>query len=731
MHSDEKKIKKAVVPLEGVHCASCVARIENGLGATGGIGSVSVHLPSKTAFLSYDPALITPLQIEKKIEELGYRALAFSESTLNAESVAVESLLREKNMFRNRFWLAAGGTLFLLSGGFFELSPYTGMPVAAIVWLWGGWHFHKGLLKSLKARTADMNTLVSMSTSVTFFYGAFVTLYPSAVAAPYHAQWYDVALLITFINLGRWLEARSKNQAGEAVSRLFSIVPKFARRLRAGTGETVPVSDIVPGDRISLRPGEQVPVDGVVKGGASALDESLLTGEALPVDKASGSKLYAGTINKNGALEFEATGVGEDMVLAKIIKAVAESQAAKSSIQRLVDKISAWFVPAVFFIAAFSAAVWLRYGEASQAVNVFAAVLAVACPCAMGLAVPMAVAVGFGRAAASGILIRNPDVLERAAKLDAVLFDKTGTLTSGLLRVINIRPSGLSEKYFLELLAAAEERSEHPLALAARQFAAERGVKPETPASFEALPGKGVRVGLSAGLALAGSSKWLAQEGVAIPESAHSELEGTEGSALFLALNGEFKGYVEFGDTIRPEAPAVLQALRDMGIEPVLVSGDRKKAVTAVAQKLSINTLYSEIFPEEKRHIVLRYKALGRKTAMVGDGFNDAAALSEADIGVAMRSGADIAVRASDITLMKSDLSSLVDAVKLSRAIKKVINQNLFWAFAYNTLLIPLAAGALYPSLGLTIPPYFAGGAMALSSVSVVMNSLRLRRMKI
>ncbi|HAF95772.1 MAG: copper-translocating P-type ATPase [Elusimicrobia bacterium GWC2_51_8] len=725
------KMRKAVVPLEGVHCASCVARLEKGLGSLAGVGRVSVHLPSKTAFMFYDPSLITPVGIEKKIEALGYKALAFSESMLKTESVAVESLLREKDMLLRRLLLSAVGTLFLLSGGFFELSNYTSLPVAAVVWLWGGWHFHKGMLKSLKAASADMNTLVSMSTSVTFFYGVFVTVFPSVMTEHYHAQWHEVAMLITFINLGRWLEARSKNSAGEAVSRLFSIAPKFARRVTAAGEETVRVSDIIPDDLISLRPGEQVPVDGMVTGGASAVDESLLTGEVSPADKAAGSKLYAGTINKNGVLEFKATGVGEDMVLTKIVRAVAESQAAKSSIQRLVDKISAWFVPAVFFVAAFSAAVWVRYGSVSQAVNVFAAVLAVACPCAMGLAIPMAVAVGFGRAAASGILIRNPDVLERAAKLDTVLLDKTGTLTSGRLRVTNIKPDGMTGEKFLELLAAAEEKSEHPLALAVRQLAAERAVKTEMPGSFEAVPGKGVRVSLADGRILAGSAKWFAQEGVAVPQAALLELEGAQGPALLLALNGEFKGYAEFGDSLRPEAAQVLSRLRAMGIEPVLVSGDHKNAVSAVANKLSIKAFYYEILPDEKRRIVMRYKALGRKTAMVGDGFNDAAALSEADIGVAMRSGADIAVRASDITLMKDDLVSLVEAVKLSKAIKKIINQNLFWAFAYNVILIPLAAGALYPSLGLVIPPYFAGGAMALSSVSVVMNSLRLRKMKV
>ncbi|KKS57725.1 MAG: Heavy metal translocating P-type ATPase, partial [Candidatus Nomurabacteria bacterium GW2011_GWA2_42_41] len=558
---------------------------------------------------------------------------------------------------------------------------------------------------------ADMNTLVSMSTGVIFCYGVFVMFYPAA--AHYHAQWHELAMLITFINMGRWLEARSKNKAGEAVSRLFSIAPRFARRIAPGGEEIVRVSEILPGDRIYLRPGEQVPVDGLVTGGASSVDESLLTGEAVPADKETGSKLYAGTMNKNGFLEFEATGVGEDMVLTKIIKAVAEGQAAKSSIQRLVDRISAWFVPVVFFIAAFSAAVWMRYGGISQAVNVFAAVLAVACPCAMGLAVPMAVSVGFGRAASSGILIRNTEILERAAKLDTILLDKTGTLTSGRMRVTLIKPYGLSEVKFLELLATAEERSEHPLALAVRQFAAERGVKPEPPFAFEAVPGKGVRASIAGARVLSGSAKWLEQEGVAVPKSALSELEALQCPALLLAYDGTFRGYAGFGDTIRPEAVSVISRLRAMGIEPVLLSGDSKSAVSAVAEKLSIETFYYGILPEEKRRVVLRYKALGRKTAMVGDGFNDAAALSEADIGVAMRSGADIAVQASDITLIKNDLAALVEAVKLSKAIKRIINQNLFWAFAYNAVLIPLAAGALF-SFGLSTP--FAIGFFLVSS---------------
>ncbi|MHB0996998.1 MAG: heavy metal translocating P-type ATPase [Elusimicrobiales bacterium] len=724
----ETVFRKAVIPLEGVHCASCVTRIEKGLNAMPGVARVSVNLPSKTAFLAYDPAQVGQAAIGARIEALGYRMLAFTESAGAAENTALQELEREKGLMLKRFVLGLFLTGFLLTDHFFDYSDYTMLTAAALAWWFAGKHFHRGFVRALKARSADMNTLVSLSTSVTFFYGIFVTLFPGAGGAHAHAQWHEVAMLITFINLGRWLEARSKSKAGEAVSRLFKIAPKFARRLKDGKEETVPVTDILPGDRITLRPGEQVPVDGRVTGGASAVDESLLTGEAVPADKAAGSRVYAGTINKTGALEFEAEGVGEETVLMKIIKAVEESQAEKSAVQHLVDKISAYFVPAVFFIAAAAATLWFVNAGAARAASIFAAVLAVACPCAMGLAVPMAVAVGFGRAASSGILIRNADVLERVSGVDVIIFDKTGTITEGRLRLAGLHPEGTSEKDFLRLLYSAEQNSEHPFAEAVRRRAAEAKLQPLPASEFEAVPGKGARARIEKGEILAGSLKWFDELLVPVPEKARAEITASPDSMLLLAFDGIYRGYARLADDIRPEAAGLIEQLGELGIEPVLASGDRRAVVAAAAAAIGIKTFHAEVFPDDKRRLVMHYKALGKRTAMVGDGFNDAPALSEADIGMAMRSGTDVAVQASDITLMHNDLLSVITAIKISKRIRRVIKQNLAWAFAYNIVLIPLAAGLFYPKWGILIPPSAAGAAMALSSVSVVMNSLRLKR---
>ncbi len=720
-------LKKVVIPLEGVHCASCVARLETGLSALPGLVRVSVNLPSKTAFLSYNPALAGAEVITGRIEELGYKALAFSESALSAENTALQELEREKKMFFRRFLLALVLTALIMAGDALSFSQYTLMAVAGFAWWFAGKHFHQGFARALKANTADMNSLVSLSTSVTFFYGVLVTAF-TLEGPHYHAQWQDVGMLITFINLGRWLEARSKSKAGEAVAGLFKIAPKFARRLRNGKEEMVTVGEILPGDALLLRPGEQAPVDGRVVSGASDMDESLLTGEAEPVQKEPGSRVYAGTINKTGALEFSAEGVGEETMLMKIVKAVEESQAEKSAVQHLVDRISAWFVPFVLLSASGAAGAWLYYGAGlSRSVSIFAAVLAVACPCAMGLAVPMAVAVGFDKAAGAGILIRNADVLERASGVDVVIFDKTGTITEGRMQLEGLYPER-NGKDFLRLLASAEARSEHPFAEAVRQKAAEAGVAPEPLTAFEAVPGRGVRARTAEGEILAGSLNWFDELGIAVSSRAREELSASPASMLLVAFNGAFVGYAALADRLRPEAPEIIKKLQAMGIEPVLASGDRQKVVEHTAAAAGIKTFHAEVFPEEKRQLVMRYKALGKRTAMVGDGFNDAPALSEADIGMAMRSGTDVAAQASDVTLMHNDLGSVITAVRISKAIRRVIKQNLAWAFGYNVVLIPMAAGAFFPKWGLIIPPSAAGAAMALSSVSVVMNSLRLKR---
>lgn len=728
--TDEKLIK-AVIPLEGVHCASCVLRIETGLGTVPGMKRVSVNLPSRTAFILYDPVVLTAAGITNRIEELGYKTLGIMESPAKAENIATARLETEKRLFLKKFLAALALTGYTLLELAVDLPPYSVMTAATLAWGWCGSHFHSGLVRALKARTADMNTLVSLSTSVTFFYSLFITLFPVTLGEHQHAQWHEVAMLVAFINFGRWLEARSKSKAAEAVSGLFKLAPKTARRLRNGVEEIVQAESILPGDSIALRPGEQVPVDGTVTGGFSSVDEALLTGEPVPQDKAAGAKVYAGTINKTGALQFTATGVGEDMALMKIIKAVEESQAGKNLVQRLVDRISAYFVPAVILLALGAAGVWAHYSGFPRAISVFAAVLAVACPCAMGLAVPMAVSVGFGRAAGLGMLINNAEVLERISKIDVVVFDKTGTLTEGRMKVSMTRPWTVSEPEFLALLLSAEASSEHPFAEAVRLYARERNIAFEKPDEVEVVPGKGIKVKAGGSSIMAGSAKWLAEMRVSVPAEAEKEIKASSASLLLLAADGVFKGYAALADNLRPETAGLIAELSAMGIKPVIASGDRRAAVGVMAARLGVAEFYAEIFPEEKSRIIARHKALGKKVAFVGDGFNDAAALSEADLGIALSSGADIAVKASDITLMHNGIAGVGQALRLAKAIRRNITQNLVWAFAYNAALIPLAAGALYPFWGLLIPPYFAGGAMAMSSVSVVLNSLRLRRIKI
>ncbi|MDQ7773239.1 MAG: heavy metal translocating P-type ATPase [Elusimicrobiales bacterium] len=726
-------LKKAVIPLEGVHCASCVARVEEAVGAVKGVERVSVHLPSKTAFVTYDPALTGARGLRAAIDGAGYKALAFSESSAAAEGVSFEELEREQAYYLSRLLFSALAAFVILLDMFLELSPYTLFLAATFSWTFCGWHFHAGLWRSLRARAADMNTLVSLSTSTAWLYSVALLFSPRAFGSGVHPhpQWHEVAMLIFFINLGRWLEARSKTGAGRAVSSLLQMAPKFARVMRGGREETVPAAAVVPGDLVLLRPGEQVPADGTVVKGSSAVDESLLTGESVPADKKPGDKLYAGTMNTSGSLEFEAVGVGEDMVLMKIAASVRESQAAKGSVQKLVDRISAWFVPAVFLVAVVSAGLWAHFAGFGRAAMVFAAVLAVACPCAMGLAVPMAVAVGFARAARSGVLINNSDILERISRVDTVILDKTGTLTEGRLSVAAVEPRGVKEREFAALLLAAEQGSEHPFAAALRSYGPWKEIEVPGHHDFQAVAGKGVECAVGDDKVVAGSFKWLEELGVAVPTEDIDAIAEAPVSALALARGGKYLGYATLADTLRPGAAALADELRAMGVEPVVASGDRDQAVAAAAGALGIKSIYSGIFPEEKKAIVARYKALGRKVAMVGDGFNDAAALSEADIGIAMRSGTDIAIQAGDMTLMKNDLAGVVDAIRISKAIKRVINQNLGWAFGYNLLLIPLAAGALYPFTGILVTPWMAGAAMALSSVSVVMNSLRLRGMKI
>ena len=726
-------VRRVVLPVRGMHCASCVLKVETALQALDGVRDVGVDLPSRTVAVSFvpSPGRLEVKQLRRAIEKAGYDVLGESESRAHAESISLLSQQKEQGELLTRLEGSVVLSVPLMLAHWLNLSSYTALLIAIPIQVWGGWHFHKGFSRALLRRRMDMDSLVSVSTWSAFFYSAYVVLFPETLPpAARMTQWDAVSGLVVFVTLGRFLEASTRGKTNEAVVKLMRLSPKTARVLRGGEEKTIPLREVAVGETVRVRPGEQIGTDGEVTAGRSTVDEAMLTGESLPVEKAPGSRVWGGTLNKNGALEIRVTRPGEESALSRLVESVRESQATKPKIQRYVDKIAAWFVPAAFGFAVLTAAAWLRWGPEPRvllAMTCFVSVLASACPCALGLATPLAVVAGMGRAAGMGVFIRNAEILEEIGKLDVVLFDKTGTLTLGRPQVAGVILVRGTEDEMLSWAFACEERSEHPFAAAILSLARERRVKAAPVDSFEALPGRGVSIRSGARLVRAGSLPWLREEGVAIPQDDATRFSEA-GSLLGVAVDGELLGAYRMEDAIRPSAARAVKALKARGLEVCLVSGDRNAAAYRVAEQVGIGKVFSEVRPEEKADIVRRFQAEGKKVAMVGEGFNDAPALSHADVGIALAAGTDVAIEAADLTLMNPDLTSLAKAMELSQRIRTVIRQNLAWAFAYNLLLLPIAAGALYPKWGILLRPEYAGAAMALSSISVALNSLRLRR---
>jgi len=725
--------KRVVLPVRGMHCASCVSKVEGALTKLAGVGAVTVDLPSRTVSVSFTPVpgKLDVRALRRAIEKAGYDVLGESESRTQAESMSLLSQQAEQRALMMRLQVAIVFSVPLMLAHWLNLSSYSALFLAVPVQVWGGWHFHQGLSRALLRRRADMDALVSVSTWAAFLYSAYVVLFPETLPpAARLTQWDAVSGLVVFVTFGRWLESRTRGKTNEAVAKLMRLAPKTARVVRDGEELVVPLAEVEVGETVRVRPGEQIGTDGEVTSGASTIDESMLTGEGLPVEKAAGSRVWGGTLNKGGALEVRVTAPGDESALARIVEAVRESQATKPKIQRYVDKIATWFVPAVFVLAILTAAVWMRWGPEPKfllAMTCAVSVLASACPCALGLATPLAVVAGIGRAAEMGVFLRNAEILEEVGKLDIVLFDKTGTLTEGRPRAAGAITLRGTEDEMLAWALACEERSEHPFAAAIVALAKERKIKAPKVDAFEALPGRGVMVRSGERTVRAGSLPWLKEEGVSIP--ADQALKFSEfGSLLGVAVDGSLLGAFQMEDALRPSAPAAVAALKDMGLEVYLVSGDRNAAAYRAAELCGIGTVFAEIRPEEKAGIVRRFQLEGKKVAMVGEGFNDAPALSHADVGVALAGGTDVAIESADMTLLNPDLMTLARAIKLSRRIRRVIRENLAWAFVYNLLLIPVAAGVLYPRFGVLLRPEYAGAAMALSSISVALNSLRLRR---
>ncbi|HEY7936689.1 MAG TPA: heavy metal translocating P-type ATPase [Candidatus Limnocylindrales bacterium] len=745
-----------VLPVVGMTCASCVNRIDRFLRKTDGVIEVNVNLATEKATVRFDPVIVGRPELVRAVDAAGYEVRP--ETGLGHTAQSLEAELTAEDAER----LAEQRTLLVQSVGAIAVAvaimavmfwPQTSVPLETLNWLvlvpatfiqaWGGRRFYSAAWRAARHGSATMDTLVAIGTSAAWAYSVFATVFPGVVHAAGLAPetYFDSAtIIIGLILLGRWLEARAKGRTTDAIRRLVGLQAKSAHRIVAGApDEDVPLEAVEPGDLLRVRAGETIPVDGILVEGSSSVDASMLTGEAMPVGVAPGAEVIGATRNTTGSFVFRATRVGRDTALARIVELVQRAQGSKAPIERITDRVIEVFVPAVLVVAAATFVAWLVGGPEPRltfALTAFISVVVIACPCAMGLATPTAIIVGTGRAAEAGILFRNAEALEQAGRVEVVVFDKTGTLTAGKPTVVDIASAaGGDGSTLLDLAASAERGSEHPIgrAIVARGHLDELGFRPVS--GFASLAGHGVEADVDGRRVLVGSARLLADRAIA-PSADPSLIEAiaTAGGAgrtlVFVAIDGVAAGILVIADPIRPESPEAVATLTAAGIEVWLVSGDQAATVAALAQAVGIPAVRTraEIQPAGKAAIIAELQAGQRVVAMVGDGINDAPALAQADIGIAIGTGAEIAVEASDLTLVGGDPRGVLRALGLSRQTIRVIRQNLFWAFAYNVVLIPVAMGALFPGFGILLNPAIAAGAMAVSSVSVVTNSLRLRR---
>jgi len=743
------KIEKVTLPLQGMTCASCVNKVEKALSHLRGVIQVNVNFATERASVEFIPEEVTIRDLKKAVQEAGYQVLEVKEEDI----VEKEKLAREAELSRLK-WKFILGTILLVPililmygaaflGRWVGLSKNTNFLIqfllATPVQFWAGWQFYVGFWKAARHKTSDMNTLIAVGTSAAYLYSLIATFLPHLFMAKglMADVYFDTsAAIIVLILLGRFLEARAKGRTSEAIKKLIGLQPKTARVIRNGSEIDIPVEEVILGDIVLIRPGEKIPVDGIIREGYSSVDESMVTGESIPVEKRVGDHVIGATINKTGTFQFEATKVGKDTVLAQIIRLVQEAQGSKPPIARMVDVIASYFVPIVILIALITFIVWYAFGPhpaLTYAFLNFVAVLIIACPCALGLATPTSIMVGTGKGAENGILIRGAGALETAHQLNSIVLDKTGTLTKGEPSVTDIIESErFTKKEILTLAASAEKGSEHPLGEAIVKRAKEEGLSLSDSKDFQAFPGRGIEATIDSKRILLGNLKLMEERKVALngwlDRTEYLSIEGK--TPMFLAIEGEAAGIIAVADTLKENSKEAVEALHRMELEVVMLTGDNKRTAKAIASQIGIDRVLAEVLPEKKAEEIKRLQAEGKKVGMVGDGINDAPALAQADVGVAIGTGTDVAMESSDITLIGGDLRGVVTAIALSKATIRNIKQNLFWAFAYNTILIPVAAGVLFPFFGILLNPIFAAGAMAFSSVTVVSNALRLRRFK-
>ncbi|MGW8286491.1 MAG: heavy metal translocating P-type ATPase [Candidatus Deferrimicrobiaceae bacterium] len=742
----EVPVQKTEFPVEGMTCASCVARVGKALLSVPGVLSASVNLATQTGTVEFLPGVAGMGALRVAIERVGY---TIPEIRPEEDPVArQERRQREEEralLNRLRVGVLLGVPLFLLAQWEMAAGAFVQLALVTPIQFYVGSRFYRGAWTTAKHGTTDMNTLVALGTTVAYAYSVVATFFPGLFAvegAAPHVYYDTSAAIIVLVLLGRYFETRAKGKTSEAVKKLVGLQPKTARVIREGGEVDIPLEEVTAGDRVVVRPGEKVPVDGTVEEGESSVNESMMTGEPIPKDKERGDAVTGGTMNVNGRLVIQATHVGKDTALARIVRMVQEAQGSKPPIGRLADVIASYFVPSVMGVAAVTFAAWWVFGpqpRLTYAMLSAISVLIIACPCALGLATPTSIMVGTGKGAELGILIRSGAALETAHKVDTVILDKTGTVTRGRPVLSGVRTASSGpyrgvegERELLALAASAESGSEHPLAEAVVRGAIGKGLSLSSPGEFHSRPGHGVRATVSGHRVHVGSIRWLEEEGIDASTllSDAKEFSESGNTVIFVGVDGKGSGVVAVADEIKEGAPEAIGVLRGMGLDVVMLTGDNPKTADEVAARAGIKRVRAEVLPDQKAQEVRRIQSGGNIVAMVGDGINDSPALAQADVGMAIGTGTDIAIESGDIVLMSGDLKGVATAIALSRATLRNIRQNLFWAFAYNVVLIPVAAGVLFPHFRVLLSPILAAAAMGLSSVTVVSNALRLRRFR-
>ena len=747
--------------LKGMSCASCANSIEQALLNVPGVVEGNVNFSSDRASVRYDPKQTNINIITKAVVDIGYEAQIIpADLGVEDDTVDRQQQRSERNLQR-RVLIGAILSVLLVIGSLshFNLTlpswlvrlenPWVQLALASPVQFWVGREFQQSAWKAFRHRTADMNTLIALGTSIAFFYSLWVTVDPSSFTTQgLSAEVYyeATAMIITLTLLGRWLENRAKGATSTAITALMGLQAKTARVVRDGRELDIPIAEVALSDIVIVRPGEKIPVDGEVISGYSTVDESMLTGESFPVTKQVGDEVVGATLNKMGSFQFRATKIGKDTALAQIVKLVQQAQNSKAPIQKLADNITGWFVPVILAISVITFVVWfLAIGNFTLSIVTMVGVLIIACPCALGLATPTSVTVGIGKGAEHGILIKGAESLELARKIQTIVLDKTGTITQGkpvvtdTTSILDLAPNSLGVIAPLNLwrsIGALESNSEHPLAEALLQYAREqnKGSQLPTVEQFEAIAGSGVQGIVEGRQVLIGTQRWFDEIGIdsSAFQAEKAELEDAGKTVVFVAVDNCLQAAIAIADTIKPTSKQAIQTLQRMGIEVVMLTGDNQRTAKAIADRVGIERVLAEVRPDQKAQTIETLQVKERKVvAMVGDGINDAPALAQADVGMAIGTGTDVAIAASDITLISGDLQGIVTAIRLSRATMQNIHQNLFWAFGYNVLGIPLAAGILFPITGWLLNPAIAGAAMAFSSISVVLNALRLKGVKI